>query len=404
MKLPPLPGTRRLPPIPAALQAAARRSIALAADWAVRNQITDSWPAWNANKGRLPYHAYIDPARRARHPQMWSTCWKTARAAQGLYCAHRITGRAEHLQAAERALDYVATLQIFDPECPDFRGSFREDSPQGPHIASRDGVEAVQGFIAGHLASGGTRHLLRASEGADFLLRAEKKGWWPFGVAWPHQERVKPQDAFCFAVGALIFAQLHALTGRSAYRARALAWTDDALAKHVRADGAVGAEQLSGDPIHGVSQGPYAGVYVNDDGVGVTLLSAYAIGRQRRHLDAAVRWADWWLRVAGPPPKLAAHPAALLFLSDVYRLTGDARYLAKIEELAQATLALQCRARDPLLHGAFIGEDMAQVYDKRSKPEDYVDLRITSYALIALAKLAARTPAQWGCAYSCYGW
>jgi len=45
---------------------------------------------------------------------------------------------------------------------------------------------------------------------------------------------------------------------------------------------------------------------------------------------------------------------------------------------------------------------MAKHYDPNSCPTDYVDLRITSYALIALSKIAAKEPSQWGCSYSCF--
>ena len=48
-------------------------------------------------------------------------------------------------------------------------------------------------------------------------------------------------------------------------------------------------------------------------------------------------------------------------------------------------------------------EYMAIYYDKKTSPMDYVDLRITSYALIALAKIAATRPEQWGCSYSGFG-
>ena len=68
------------------------------------------------------------------------------------------------------------------------------------------------------------------------------------------------------------------------------------------------------------------------------------------------------------------------------------------------TIALQYLApKEPFLHGAFIGEDMAKSYDPKFKPTDYVDMRTASYALIALAKVAAAKPVQWGCSYSCFG-
>ena len=395
-----------IPSFPATLKQQASRSLNLAADWAVRNQIRDAWPAWNANKGRFPYHVIIDPRKRAQAPQMWSTCWKTARTAQGLYSAARVTGEPSHLDAANRAMEYVATLQVFEPGYEDFRGSFREDSPQGPHVAARDGIEAVQGFIAGYLATKNERYLRRAIEGAGFLLRAIDNDWWPFAIAWPLEGRVKHADYFFFYAGALVFAQLYGITGHKPYLTRGcIPWADKILREHVRPDGALGVPQPAENTHHLVNQGQLAGVYVNDDGVGEALLCAYAVTGKRKYLDAAVGFADFWADVTEELPLLAAHASVALFLADVYRLTRDRKYLPKIEEYARRILSLQClKTKDPMLRGCFIGEDMATSYDKKSQPMDYVDLRITSYSLIALAKIAARAPAQWGCAYSCFGW
>jgi hypothetical protein len=47
---------------------------------------------------------------------------------------------------------------------------------------------------------------------------------------------------------------------------------------------------------------------------------------------------------------------------------------------------------------------MAKRCDKTTVPTDYVDLRTTSYTLIAFSKIAAERPSQWRCAYSCFGW
>jgi len=395
---------QRIPEFSATLKKQSEKSLTLAADWAARNQIRDAWPAWDANKGRFPYHILIDPAKRAQQPQVWSTCWKTARAAQGLYSAYLVTGNPAHLAAANLAMEYVATLQVFDPEYAEFRGAFREDSPQGLHIASRDGMEAMQGFIAGYQVTKNPRFLRRAAEGADFLLRTMKNGQWPFGIAWPAEGKYRSQDHFCFYAGALVFAQLYAITGKKAYLTHgAIPMADTLLQKHVRSDGALGIAATRENSHHIVNSGELAGVYINDDGAGVALLSAHVVSGRREYLDAAVAAADFWTRVKVDLPALAAYPSVALFLADVYRRTQDRKYLPKIEQYARRTLALQCRSRDPLLRGCFIGEDMATHYDKRSRPTEYVDLRITSYALIALAKIAARRPAQWGCSYSCFG-
>lgn len=271
-------GETAIPVFPASLRASARKALVRAAEWATRNQLRDAWPAWNANKGRFPYHVIIDPARRAKRPQIWSTCWKTARAAQGLYCAAAVTGRRSYLDAADLAMNYVATLQVFDPEYPDFRGAFREDSPQGPHTASRDGMEALQGFVAGHLATRNERFLRRAREGADFLLRSIERGWFPFGLGWPAKGAVKRQDAFCLYAGVLPFAQLYGITGERRYLTHgAIPWADTIRERHVRADGALGQARCRENSHHMVSDGPLAGVYVNDDGLGVALLAVYAV-------------------------------------------------------------------------------------------------------------------------------
>jgi len=396
---------KRMPVISSSLRSAAGRAVSLAADWAARNQIRDSWPAWDANKGRFPYHVIIDPVERARQPQVWSTCWKTARAAQGLYSAYLVTKDARHLEAANLAMQYVGTLQVCDPGLELFYGAFREDSPQGPHIQVRDGMEAMQGFVAGYAITGDERFLQRATVGASFLLRTMDRGWFPFGSSRLDGLPAGQVHHFCFYSGALVMAQLFAITGKREYLTRAvIPWADTLLEKHIRADGALGQEKSEENSHHVVNQGPLAGVYINDDGASVALLGAYAVTRKTKYLDAAVGCADFWTRVETELPALAANPAVALFLMDVYRLTGDRKYLATIERYVRLTLSLQCKSRDSRLRGCFIGEDMARRYDKRSKPTDYVDLRITAYALIALSKIAAKDSREWGCSYSCFGW
>ena len=397
---------QRITEYPTKLKRQAQKSLVLAADWAVRNQIRDAWPAWDANRGRIPYHILIDPAKRAKRPQMWSTCWKTARAAQGLYSAHLLTGSPAYLAAADRAMEYVATLQVFEPGCEDLHGSFREDSPQGLHIASRDGMEAVQGFIAGYQVTKNPRFLRRAIAGTDFLLRMMKNGQWPFHIAWPSDGKFRPREHFCFYAGVLVFAQMYELTKNRAYLTRgAIPFADKLLSDYVRPDGALGMTVPAEESHHVGRKGELAGVFINDDGIGVALLAAYAVTGDKRYREAAVGFADFWTKVTDMPEKLAAYPCVTLLLADVYRLTGDRKYLPRIVEYVQKTISLQYLSpREPLLHGCFIGEDMATHYDKKSRSTDYVDLRITSYALIALAKVVASRAGQWGCSYSCHGW
>lgn len=401
---------RRIPHFDGSLKRAARKSLNLAADWAVRNQVRDAWPFWDANKGRFPYHVLIDPKKRAKQPLMLSTCWKTARTVQGLCSAYSLTGRKEFLETAKGGLEYVASLQFFEPGYEEFHGAFREDSPQGPHLAYRDGIEAVQAFINGYVVTKNERYLRRAVLGADFALRVFNSPHFPSSPIYPLEGRYAPVPAhftWCFCAGAIIFSQLAALTGNRDYiRRGAVPMADYALANHVLENGALGLKKAPGARSHHVAEsGPLRNVLTNDDGLGVALLSTYAVTGKRKYLDAAVGVADFWANVSAEPVRLAAYPAVALFSADVYRLTRDRKYLPLIERHARRTIDLQCLDRgEAVLHGCFIGEDMAKHYDRRTSRTDWVDLRITSYALIALSKVAAERSKQWGPAYSCFGW
>ena len=396
---------------PASLKRQAHRSMVLAADWAVRNQIRDAWPAWDANKGRFPYHILIDPVKRAKKPMVWSTCWKTARAAQGMYSAYLVTGRKEYLESANLAMNYVGSLQYFEPGYGKFHGLFREDSPQGPHLAVRDSVEAAQGFINGYIVTGDKSYLRRAILCADWIwadFLAHPRA--PTGIVWPREGRTlpyQPQVFIMYAAGALILAQLAKLTGRKDYIRRGAApMMDIVLDTCLLDNGAFGYRGLGKVKTHHAGHsGLLNDVIVNDDGLGAGLLCTYAMTGKRKYLDAAVNCGRFWTETTGEPEMLAAYSSTSLFLSDLYRLTGDKRYVETIERYTARTIEGQCiELDDALIHGGYLGEDMAAHYDQQTVPTDYVDLRTTSYTLIAFAKIAAKRSSQWGCAYSCFGW
>lgn len=398
---------RKLPAFPPTLKKACVESLTLAAEWLTRTQIRDSWPAWDANKGRYPYHVRIDPDKRAKSPQVWSTCWKTARAAQGMYSAYLATGDKRYLESANLATDYVSTLQFFEPGYEPFHGLFREDSPQGPHFALRDGMEALQGFINRYMVTGEDRFLHRSLIGTDWILNHFQDGRFPWGIAFPFDASKKPTPAksFLFHAAALVFAQMWAITGNKAYLTRGAArCMDEIIAHNILDNGALG-QKNSNEKSHHVATTPYGNIVSNDDGVGVAMLATYSATGKKKYLDAAVGMADFWVDADMEPTALAAYSSIALFLADMARLTGDKKYLPRIEEFTAKTLALQwTKKSDPMLYGAYIGEDMATWYDTKSKATDWVDLRITSYSLIALAKVAASKASQWGCAYSCFGW
>ena len=109
---------KKIPSFSKSLKKRSRTALCRAADWLVVNQVRNTWPAWDANTGRFPYHILIDPVKRSKKPQVLSTCWKTSRTIQGLYSAYSVTGKEKYLDAAETGLCYIKSLQYFDPAFP----------------------------------------------------------------------------------------------------------------------------------------------------------------------------------------------------------------------------------------------------------------------------------------------
>jgi uncharacterized protein YyaL (SSP411 family) len=265
-------------------------------------------------------------------------------------------------------------------------------------------MEAVQAFINDYLITGDKRLLRRAEIGTEFFLGAFNGKRFTSGLGFPYLNKPgKSQDAFCFYAGALPAVQVGLATGNKALVRAAAPMMDVVMQKFILDDGSFGLKGAVPGGHHTNMPAPYDNRFSNDDGVGVAMLATWAATGKTKYLDSAVGMGDFWPRTGVQPPPLAAYPSVALFLTDLYRITGDRQYLPVIEQFIEKTLSLQCSSRDGMLNGGFIGEDMAKHYDKKSKPTDYVDLRITSYAMIALAKIACRKPADWGCAYSCFG-
>ena len=381
----------------------AAKGLQAAADWAVRNQVRHVWPRWNANAGRFPYHVYL-PVDDA----FLSTSWNTARTVQGLLTAWQVTGTREYLEAAQRGLAYVKSLQVFSPEHPYFRGAFIEETPQSDHAGPRDGIECAQALMAHYFATRDETSLLRAREFLDFLLRVMKADDWPSGYIYLSTRRGAAcggdMTAFIFAVGAIPLVQAARVLNRPAYITQgASPLVRFVLDNLLDTDGAF--RPRTAAQSHHVREGGDP-VVLNDDGVGVAILSAWKATRRRAYLEAAVANGDWWIRqdFEKLPAVFAMPTCVAIFLADLARATADTRYTDFLEDLADRVFQLQIPRDDrPLVAGAFRGEDMASSYRAGSSPADYVSLRSVSYGLLALGKLAARNAGQWGPSYSAFG-
>lgn len=417
--------------IPEAQRRRVLRAIADAALWADRNQIRHAWPDWDANLGRVPKVQNIRTGTSSR-----STVWALARLCQGLLSGARVLAAHGARPALIRAIENTAELglyqdtraQIYDPEFPELRGAFREETPICFQINPRDGVECSMGFLVKRWYDGPRADPLWMNRAADHLRWCTswlmKRPDWPMEYLFFGWDYVRKPDQLprAYANAALRIQTPH--SPLTFYNAALLI----PLCQHVRMRGAKpgreavrlghwlldnlfdeasGALRIRGASLghHSDQLGGIPGVPSNDDGVMVAILCLDRVHPEPRLQQAALRNAAWWLNLRERPHLYAATPAAMIFLLDVARLTGRREYLDWVLARLDGLLALQCRRRDPRVQGAFLGEDGGRRFQEflGCPPGETASLRMTSYALIALSKLAANAK-TWSPAYSRFGW
>jgi uncharacterized protein YyaL (SSP411 family) len=401
--------SKKFNPFSKTLKDKARAAVAAAARWHRHNQVWHAWPYWTADAGRFNSDQHLhNPAYRP----MLSLCWSCARAAQALISAHKLTGDAEALETAARAMEYVKSCQIFDPEFPKYHGACREETPLSDHVAARDTVEAMQGFVNLYAATKDPAYLTRARAAADWFANDYMAGAFPHQYIWQKENRLKNVNDFTrimLGAVALPFAQFDGLTGESRYRKKIPQALDFVVDQSLEPNGALKLHDGTDAGHHAAKTGPLAGCFTNDDGVAVSFIAAYRATGDKKYKAAAERNGRWWLSLQGLPATYASIPAGLLWMMDLYRFTGDDRYRKKAESFAQATLELQViNPHNPRLHGGFVGQEPSDAREEAHRagfgPKDYVSHRTTLYAMIGLAKLAAEKEAEWNMAYSGFGW
>lgn len=392
-----------LPVFDSSLRDRCAEAALLAARYIQANQVWHVWPYWTADAGRIPHNVSI---RDAGHRPTLTLTWDCARSAQALLAVYGVRREDWILEAARRALEYAKVNQIFSPEFPQHRGAFCEEVPQSNHIAARDVIEAVQGFLHYHAVTGDVSALQRAEAGADWLA-----GHYMNGGGWPYLcvfHREKDRLLLCndftriiMAAVALPFAQLDVLRGRPHYASKIPMAMDWLTATAFEADGSLRIHDGAKAGHHAAPTGPLAHCFVNDDGAGVALLAAHRATGNEGYRATALRYGEWWLRAEVFPETYAAIPCAMNFFLDMARFTGDRRYVDKCVVYAERLLPWQHLAPgDPRVHGGFRGHDG----EKDIVPIEFISLRTTMYAMMALSKMAARTEAEWPMCYSAFGW
>lgn len=382
-----------------------------AADWFVNSQVTMKRPQWDANHGRFIY-TYCIPAKL----KILGLSWTQGRGIITELAAWEATGDGKYLKSAIQAGEYIKHLQIMDPRDPRTFGIIREEVPGSWYMNTRDGLEAALGLLYLHRATGDGEWLHRARVFGDWFLSQafdEKSGWAPASVSLAASENPHlPGHSFCLGGGIYFFALLAKATGDSKYLDRAFRPMARRLAdEYVRdSDGAILVSPKSGRGDvrighHEVGDRRYAGLALNDDACGLSVLVAHRELGEARYLDLATKYGELMLRDEYPLPAHAAGPLRALTLAELSRATGEEKYAAfAAGRIAPTFLPSQVGGTgDPDVDGAFRGEDEDPGWygPKGAGPLDFVNTRVTAYAASALFKLDGTV---FGPYYSAWDW
>ena len=400
-----------LPQYPGTIRKKAEKALVLCADWIIANQKVDEWPCWSADRGRFLSIASTNKTRADTNTH-YTICWNTARTAQALLSAYKICEDRKYLEAATCGMEYVKTCQIFDPESPEHRGACREETPLGDHIAARDTIEAVQGFLNMYEVSDNDVWKTRAEEALKWITGTYiENNYYPAGYIWHRKDNETSVSndftRMVMAAAAIPFIQYERLTGDDTYIKFIPGFMNSAVEDFIKDDGAIRVNDGTDVGHHADKSGDSAGCFTNDDGFGIAMIASYLKTGNEKYKIAAVKNGEWWLKRNSLPETYASIPSALIFLLDMYRFTGDKRYSVKSEEYIDAVIDLQyAEDTNPLFYGGFRGHDCT---DEREinllgtrNALDAICLRTSMYAVMGLAKVAAVNENQWNMTYSAF--
>jgi len=379
-----------------------RRRALLAADWFVNTQLVQEKPRWDANHGRVVYNYHMPTGIRVH-----GLSWSQGRAIMCLAGAWQATGRQAYLDAAVRCGDYLRyALQSHDRRNPRAFGSLREEVPTSRFCYPRDGIEGAFGLLLLYVMTGDRDYRDCCELFAQWYIGhayVPADGWVRGRVGFD-DDQDKVGYSYIQAGGAPFFWHLHQITGdKRLLRDGLFVLADGLLERFIDRDsGAMLSPTL--DRHHAIEQDGKT-LAINDDGASIALTCAHVAGgrKKSKYLDAARAYADWIVdRCPRPIPLFAATGMHAITLTEVAKLTGEAKYARFASKLMTDHVRLQVLSpRKCDRHGAFRGEDEpVKHYVPGANPRDFVTTRCTAYAAPALLRLHGRS---FGPSYSSFG-
>ncbi len=385
--LPPTPAPTE--PAPSAFLDAAR----LAADWLIRNQVQNPY---DANWGRL---LGLYNVKSGHH--IYSTNWTNGTSIMGFLMLHHRTGEPRYLEAARLAAGYLFSLQILDPRDPLSHGAFREETPQMSWCYPRDGLTAAWALLWMFHETGDEEFLYRVKLFNDWFFRIAMAHGWPlWEINWRGEPCNRNHGNF-HGGDAAYFFDYYRVTDDDSVLDRGVRFIADTVLE--RFLDPQGRYKIVWDPdtqtyLDGEDAPQHPMFWqimhrYNDDFTTIGLLNAYLHYNEDKYLERTRAFADWLISEQTPAggyghPSIASASATCpLLLTDLYKITGEQKYLDSARAAGRHLLSLQETGMQdvPKAHGGLYGD----AGDLR-RTREAINIRVTSYSVMAFLKLEGR--------------
>lgn len=355
-----------------------------AGDWFLNTQMKDEF---DANRGRYLYCRHLKSDKFQR-----SSNWQSGFGVMAVLSLHRLTGEQKYLDSAALAVEWIKSLQIFDPRDPSRMGAFREETQLFNWCHPRDALSAAWALLCYSRHIGDADCLERATLYADWMIQYAFKGDWPMctvKLGPGGRDNDDLQGSFQSG-GILFFLDLHDATGDERYLEVARRMTDHYVDRFLNAKGELSVLIDLAPEFEGRWPEDWRKMHqVNDDFGGIALVRAHEVFGQPEYRDRLHAFVEWLLAMEKPGggflnPEMEVGCATVPILLNRYlSIVPDAEKSnmeATSTRCLDRLLTFQQTSPDVQIDGAFLGMD-----DQcRSGNGEWVNIRCTAYAIIAL--------------------
>ncbi|MFC1452718.1 hypothetical protein ACFLSJ_05160 [Verrucomicrobiota bacterium] len=367
-------------------------------EWMLANQVDDH--RFDANRGRG-----LSCFDLSTGGMYYTSGWLTGTMCMALLALHRRTGTERYLDAAICAGHYIMSLQVMDSRDRRYYGAMREHTPQSVEFCPRDAVTAAWALIWLYNSTQDPAYLDRVALFGHWHLRECMRNGWPLYMCFMDDSLMDVYRKGSFQSGvALFFHDLFMASGESLFIERGMqpivrAYRDDFFED----DGSIiqTRDRFTNQVLDIDDQQARRGMhFYNDDFGNAALQCAADSFGDESYREAALRNARW---LAGRQDDdggfgdcHSAVPVSSMYFHDLGMFYNDRALLTARDRAAHKLLSMQVRGvGEPRIDGAFRGAYASPKKLPEGGKGLCVNMRTTSYAVMALLKLESDLTEIW---------